>query len=191
MWPLGLVPKKVEGAFRLIQHLSYTKDFSLTKENNGISFDDTSASHATVKDATGKVCMLVKIVFDVKTAFRLIPIRPEDNDQAGIYWQDLYYYDRCMPIGFSSSCRTSEIFSTAHEWIALNKLHIRCILHLVDDFLIISPSHESCQHQLNTFLMLCSHLGIPIAPEKAFGPSTTSGFAGIKMDTVLVESQLP
>ena len=25
--PLGLVPKKIEGVFRLIQHLSYTKDF--------------------------------------------------------------------------------------------------------------------------------------------------------------------
>lgn len=77
--------------FRLIQHLSYTKDFSFTKENNGISFDDTSVSHATVKDATGKVCMLVKTVFDVKSAFCLIPIRSEDNDQSGIYWQDLYY----------------------------------------------------------------------------------------------------
>lgn len=91
IWPLGLVPKKIEGVFRLIQHLFYTKDFSFTKENNGISFDDTSVSHATVKDATGKVCMLVKIVFDVKSAFCLIPIRPEDNDQSGIYWKDLYY----------------------------------------------------------------------------------------------------
>lgn len=61
--------------FRLIQHLSYTKDFSFTKENNGISFDDTSVSHATVKDATGKVCMLVKIVFDVKSAFCLFALK--------------------------------------------------------------------------------------------------------------------
>lgn len=59
LWP---VPKKVEGAFRLIHHLSYTKDSSLTRENNRISFDDTSVPHATVKDAIVKVCMLVKIV---------------------------------------------------------------------------------------------------------------------------------
>ena len=89
-------------------------------------------------------------------------------------------------MGFSSSRRTFEIFSTAHDWIALNKFHIPCILHLVDDFLIISPSRESCQHQLNTFLMLCSRLVIPIAPERTFGSSTTSDFAGIELDTVLI-----
>ena len=37
------------------------------------------------------------------------------------------------------------------------------ILHLLDDFLIISPSNEACQHQLGTFLMLCSFLGITMA----------------------------
>lgn len=57
--------------------------------------------------------------FDVKSAFSLIPSRPEDYDQSGLYWQDLYYYDKCLPMGFSSSCRTFEIFLTAHEWIAL------------------------------------------------------------------------
>ena len=34
--PLGLVPKKVEGEFRLIHHLSYPRGSSL---NDGISFD--------------------------------------------------------------------------------------------------------------------------------------------------------
>ena len=46
--PLGLVPKKVEGEFRLIHHLSYPKGSSL---NAGISSDYTSVSYATVEDA--------------------------------------------------------------------------------------------------------------------------------------------
>ena len=45
-------------------------------------------------------------------------------------------------MGCSSSCKTFEMFSTALEWIAQNKLHIPYILHLLDDFLIISPSNE-------------------------------------------------
>ena len=61
---------------------------------------------------------------------------------------------------------------------------------LLDDFLIISPSNESCQHQLDTFLMLCSFLGIPMAPEKTVGPSTTLAFAGIQLDTALMEARL-
>lgn len=190
--PLGLVPKKVEGEFRLIHHLSYPRGSSL---NDGISSDHTTVSYATVENAIGLIksvgpnCFLAKT--DVKNAFRIVPIRPEDYDLLGIYWQGQYYYDRCMPMGCSSSCKTFEMFSTALQWIAQNKLHIPYILHLLDDFLIISPSNESCQHQLDTFLMLCSFLGIPMAPEKTVGPSTTLAFAGIELDTVLMEARLP
>ena len=96
-----------------------------------------------------------------------------------------------MPMGCSSSCRTFEVFSTALEWISQNKLHIPYVLHLQDDFLIVSPSEDSCQHQLDTCLMLCSYLGIPMAPEKTVGPSTTLAFVGIELDTVLMEARLP
>ena len=69
-------------------------------------------------------------------------------------------------MGFSSSCRTFELFSSALEWVAQNKLHINHIVHLLDDFLIIAASHEICLRQLNLFVDLCGHFGIPIAPEK-------------------------
>ena len=190
--PLDLVPKKVEGEFRLIHHLSYPRGSSL---NDGISFDYTSVSYSTVEDAIGLIKSVGQNGFlaktDVKNAFRSILIRLADYDLLGIYWQGLYYYDRCTPMGCSSSCRTSEMFSTALEWIALNKLHIPYILHLLDDFLIVSPHVDSCQHQLDTFLMLCSYLGIPMAPEKTVGPSTTLTFAGTELDTVLREARLP
>lgn len=39
--------------------------------------------------------------------------------------------------------------------------------------------------------MLRSYLGIPMAPEKTVGPSTTLAFAGIELDTVAVEARLP
>ena len=94
-------------------------------------------------------------------------------------------------MGCSSSCKTFEIFSTSLEWIAKNKSHIPYILHLLDDFLIVSLSLESCQHQLDTFLMLCSFLGIPMAPEKTVGPLMTLAFAVIELDTVLMEARLP
>ena len=38
---------------------------------------------------------------------------------------------------------------------------------------------------------LCSYLGVPIAPEKTCGPSTTLCFAGIELDSVLFEARLP
>ena len=39
--------------------------------------------------------------------------------------------------------------------------------------------------------MLYSFLGIPMAPEKTVGPSTTLAFAGIQLNTALMEARLP
>ena len=190
--PLGLVPKKSPGEFRLIHHLSFPKGSSL---NDGISPENTRVTYATVADAirfnksVGSGCFLAKT--DIKKAFRIIPINPQDYHLLGICWKGLYYYDRAMPMGCSSSCKTFETFSTAIEWIAKQKLNIKYILHLLDDFLIVAPTKELCHHQLNLFLMLCSYLGIPMAPEKTIGPASTITFAGIELDSVLMEARLP
>ena len=73
--PLGLVPKKTEGEFRLIHHLSFPQGSPL---NDGISSEFTSVSYATVEDAihtirtVGHGCFMAKT--DIKNAFRIIPI---------------------------------------------------------------------------------------------------------------------
>lgn len=46
--PLGIVPKKVPGEFRLIHHLSFPKGSSV---NDGISPDHTSVRYATIDEA--------------------------------------------------------------------------------------------------------------------------------------------
>lgn len=163
--------------------------------NDGISSEFTSVSYATVEDAihiirtVGHGCFMAKT--DIKNAFRIIPIQPQDYNLLGICGRGVYYYDRCMPMGCSSSYKTFEIFSSAIEWIAQKKLHIDHILHLLDDFLIVSPSPDLCKQQLDLFLMLCQYLGIPMAPEKTIGPSSTISFAGIELDSVLMEARLP
>lgn len=126
-----------------------------------------------------------------KNAFRIIPIHPIDYGLLGMQWRGLSYHDRCMPMGCSSSCLTFETFSTAVEWIARHKLKIDCILHLLDDFLLIASSSQLCKKQLDLILSLCSYLGIPMAPEKTCGPATTVSFAGIELDSILLEARLP
>lgn len=134
---------KRQGEFGLIHHLSFPQGSSL---NDGISSEFTSVSYATVEDAihiirtVGHGCFMAKT--DIKNAFRIIPIQPQDYNLLGICGRGVYYYDRCMPMGCSSSCKTFEIFSSAIEWIAQKKLHIDHILHLLDDFLSLSPSYK-------------------------------------------------
>ena len=132
--------------------------------------------------------MLAKVVF---FAFRIIPIHPIDYGLLGMQWRGLYYYDRCMPMGCSSSCLTFETFSTAVEWIARHKLKIDYILHLLNDFLLVASSSQLCKKQLDLFLSLCSYLNIPMAPEKTCGLAITMSFAGIELDSILLEARLP
>ena len=98
--PLGVVPKKAPGEYRLIHHLSFPRGASV---NDGISTVDTSVQYARVDDAVtmikqlGQGCFFAKT--DIKSAFRIIPIQPRDYDLLGIFWQRKYYYDRIMSMG--------------------------------------------------------------------------------------------
>lgn len=190
--PLGVVPKKSPGEFRMIHHLSYPKGFSV---NDFIDEEFSKVSYANIDDAircvkqSGVGSFLSKT--DIKNAFRIIPIHPGDYHLLGMQWQGLFYFDKCMPMGCSSSCKTFEAFSTALEWMARHYLQIECIIHLLDDFLICAPSERECASSLKGFLELCSTLGVPMAPEKTFGPATTLSFAGIEIDTMRSECRLP
>ena len=190
--PLGVVPKKAPGEYRLIHHLSFPRGASV---NDGISTEDTSVQYARVDDAVtmikqlGQGCFLAKT--DIKSAFRIIPILPRDHDLLGIFWQGKYYYDRVMPMGCASSCRTFEMFSTAIEWVAKKHLSMPHLIHILDDYLMAAPTFHQCRINLDRFLSLCAYLGVPMAPEKTVGPENVLAFAGIELDTLRMEARLP
>ena len=131
---MGVVPQKTPNEFRLIHHLSFPDGTSV---NDGISTESTTVQYATISDAicmikmAGKGCFLAKT--HIQNAFHLIPICPDDYNFQDIEWKGVYYYDCCMPMGCSSSCKTFEAFSTAVQWIAKNRLSID-LIHLLDDF---------------------------------------------------------
>ena len=84
--PLGVVPKKAPGEYRLIHHLSFPSGASV---NDGIAPEHTSVSYARVDDAVTMIKRLGRGSFlaktDIKSAFRIIPIRPCDYDLLGIF----------------------------------------------------------------------------------------------------------
>jgi len=165
--PIGIVPKKAPNEFRLIQHLSYTNGSSV---NDSIPSECSTVHYASISDAISGIkrigvgCFMAKT--DVKSAFRIVPIHPSDYALLGMKWDNSYYFDRCLPMGCSSSCAIFEAFSTSLEWLAKNKLGASEVLHILDDFLFMADSKEKCSADLAQFLRLCTHLGVPIAPEK-------------------------
>ena len=190
--PLGLQPKKEEGEFRVIHDLSYPP---LKSVNSGIPKSFSTVHYSSVSDAVkaihkaGQKCYLAKT--DIKSAFRVIPINPKDYHLLGFKWGGLYYFDKCLPMGASSSCAIFERFSSALHWIVSQRLKGITIVHVLDDFLFVGPSLESCKFALELFLKIAEDIGVPIAGEKTMGPSNILPFLGIQLDTVAMMASLP
>ena len=157
-FPMGLVEKQVQGTYRLIHHLSYPHGKSV---NSGIPKNYTSVGYSTVDDAIsilndlGSGAYLSKTDTCIKHAYKIIPINLQDQPLLGFSLHGKFYYDKTLPMGLSSSCRIFETFSTALHWVATEKLGITHMVHLLDDFLIISNRACVCLSHLNGFVNFC------------------------------------
>ena len=105
--PLGLVPKKELGEYRLIHHLSYPPGKSLNDFIDpklcSVQYTQFDAAINMVHDL-GKGCLLGKS--DIKSAFRLLPVSAFDYDQLGFMFDGKFYFDKAMPFGCSIACKT-------------------------------------------------------------------------------------
>ena len=165
--PLGVVPKKTPGEFRIIHHLSYPDGSSV---NDFIPSEKSTVHYASISDAIAMIKSIGRGSYmcktDIKSAFRIIPIHPDDYHLLGMKWNNSHFFDRCLSMGCSSSCAIFEAFSTSMEWLAKHFLGASGVLHILDDFLFIAESESKCRPDLTKFLSLCDYLGVPIAHEK-------------------------
>ena len=49
----------------------------------------------------GRGTQLVKM--DIKQAYWLVPVHPDDERLLGIQWQEIVYMDKCLPFGLRSA----------------------------------------------------------------------------------------
>ena len=189
--PLGVCPKKKPGTFRLIHHLSFPEGQSV---NDGISEYASSVQYTTLSHAISQIkklgCFSFLAKSDIESAFRLLPIHPDDHHLLGMSWDNKYYYDLCLPMGCSSSCKLFEKFSSALEHIVRDQTN-GTILHFLDDFLLVGHTESECKHLLETFINTADSLGVPLAVEKTEGPTTVLSFLGIELDTKNQIARLP
>ena len=55
---------------------------------------------------------------DIKDAFKLMPVHPDDHWKLGLKLNGKYCYDVTLPMGCASSCQIFEEFTTALQAIA-------------------------------------------------------------------------
>lgn len=191
--PLGVVPKSEPNKYRIIHDLSFPAQDSVNsnipKEYSEVHYDSVDTVVSLVQQF-GEGCLMAKS--DIKDAFRIIPVSPDDYHLLGFTWQGQFYYERCLPMGASSSCQIFEQLSTALQWVMLTKLKAAGMSHILDDFFFIGPPNsEKCKHDLENFLALCDRINIPINMEKTFWPVTCITIYGIELDSIDMVSRLP
>lgn len=188
----GVIPKSTPGKWRLILDLSSPEGHSV---NDGIDQDLCSLSYISVDDAAkaaarlGQGALLAKV--DIKSAYRMVLVHPEDRLLLGMIWDDALYVDATLPFGLRSAPKIFNVLADTVEWI-LRKEGVSCVFHYLDDFLIIGmPNSSQCEEQLGILLAVFDRLNIPVALEKLEGPTRVLIFLGIEMDTHNLTLRLP
>ncbi|MCG8431273.1 MAG: hypothetical protein MJA29_08890, partial [Candidatus Omnitrophica bacterium] len=128
---------------------------------------------------------------DIKSAYRLIPVHPDDRKYLGMRWNGNLYIDAMLPFGLRSAPKIFTALADALEWGIAQK-GVDHIFHYLDDFLVMGPPGSSlCEEYLSILEALCALLGVPLAPEKREGPAPILTFLGIVIDTLRGELRLP
>jgi hypothetical protein len=191
--PLGIVPKKEAGKFRVIHDLSFPVSNSV---NAGIMQEDAAVDYETLDrvielvQLAGRGALIAKV--DIEQAFRIIPVCPQDRYLLGFSINGEFFFDKCLPMGCRSSCAIFETFSRSLQWVARSKLSIPYISHILDDFIFVGPPDSNiCALSLDAFLLLCADCSIPIKHAKTVLPATCVAAHGIELDTIAMQARLP
>ena len=101
--PIGSAPKK-DGSARLIMDLSQPYGASI---NDYISKEQFPCEFSHFDDATdmvvnkGRESLMCKL--DIKHAYRLLPVKPDQWHHLCYFWEGNYYVDLVLPFGMRSS----------------------------------------------------------------------------------------
>ena len=190
--PFGVIPKR-GNKWRLILDLSSPQNHSV---NDGIASPLCSLQYTKLDDAVriirrlGQGTQLAKM--DLKSAYRIVPVHPEDRSLLGMQWRGDIYVDTALPFGLRSAPKIFSAVADALLWI-MHSAGVGEGSHYLDDFLFLGPPAPStqCGQSLQRALQVCQSLGVPVAPEKIVGPSTTLTFLGIEVYTIHSELRLP
>ena len=190
---MGVVPKgHTPGRWRLITDLSHPEGGSV---NDGIPAEWCSLKYTSVEAVAaaaqrlGTGALLAKL--DIKAAYRLVPVHPDDRRLLGVEWDGSYYVDGALPFGLCSAPKIFTAVADALQW-AMLRSGVAAVEHYLDDFITMGPpGSQECRENLDRILAVCAELGVPLALEKLEGPTPRLTFLGIEMDTEAGVLRLP
>ena len=181
----GVIPKGHRtGKWRHIVDLSHPAGHSVS---DGVDPVSCSLSYATVEMAAqqviaiGRGTLLAKL--DLESAYRMVPVHPDDRRFLGMQWQGKVLVDMALPFGLRSAPKVFNLLADCLQWIFQHH-GIEFVIHYLDDFLYAGqPGAEECREYLQQALAPCEELGVQVSLEKLVGPAMLIEFLGILLDT--------
>ena len=187
--PIGVIPKKNKpDKWRLIVDLSSPADHSV---NDAISKEGCSFSYTSVDDVAEAIMGTGKLAkMDIKQAYRIVPIHPQDRLLLGMRWEEAIYIDKTLPFGLRSAPLIFSALADALMWI-MQKKGANPVFHYVDDFITVGhPLAPQCEANLRIMKGVCQMTGTPIEESKCEGPTTQLTFLGLELDTQAMQIRL-
>ena len=188
----GVIYKGQTGKWRQIVDMSSPEGHSI---NDSIPESLCSLSYVGVKAASlrlqraGKGALMAKV--DIRSAYRNVPVHPDDRWLMGMMWEGALYVDTALPFGLRSAPKIFTAIADAAQWI-IQQEGVNFIIHYLDDFLVIgAPESKECAMALATVLRVFERLGLPVAPNKVEGPWTRLTFLGFELDSRAKIIRLP
>ena len=136
------MPKKAQGEFRLIYHLSFPEGASV---NDAIPPELCLVRYTSLDEAVRMVkkcgvgAEMAKC--DIKS-FRILPVHPSDFNFLRFQFQDSFYIDRALPMGCSVSCAAFEKFSTFIKCKLRSSVSCKSTAHYFDIYLFCGKQNS-------------------------------------------------
>ena len=88
----------------------------------------------------GKGAPLAKI--DIESAFRNIPVHPDDRHLLGMRWNDELFIDTVLPFGLGSAPKIFNSIADALQWIAKNQ-GVTYLEHFLDNYVTTGAPNQT------------------------------------------------
>ena len=182
--PLAMREKSTKGKFRLLHNLSYpynfeSVNFNIPEANYKLQYSSINSALKLIRQMPD--CFLAKS--DIQDAFRILPLDPDSYHLVGFKFLGKYFYDKCLPMGASSSCKIFERFSSSLAYALSSRYEASNVIKVLDDFLFLGPTKKECQRHLDSFIHLCNSVNVPLAQHKTVAPCQDLIFLGFRLNT--------
>ena len=122
----GVIPKKHQPRkWRLILDLSSPTGASVT---DGIPKDMFSVQYMSVDDVISGIMMYgrgtLMAKFDIESAYRIVPVHPDDLFLLGMQWRGSFFVDLALPLGLRSAPFIFTAMADLLEWIVRHKSYL-------------------------------------------------------------------